>query len=84
MSTSSDESSRLGRVYRLQRENGFALISPLVAQGDRPIFLHVTSLDESTWRKLKVGTWLLLTIEDGPKGPRANAATITHPDPIDL
>ena len=84
MTEDTENGSRLGRVYRLERDRGFALISPLIVKGDRPIFLHASKLDSTTWESLEVGTWLQLSIEDGPKGPQATVAMITHPDPVDL
>ncbi len=84
MRESQDQERQLGRIFKLDRDRGYALASPLIARSGKPVFVHVGDVAASTWLGLEVGGWVHMVIVDDGRGPRGREVVLAHPDPIEL
>ena len=62
---------------------GFAFLQPILARGERFIFLHATSLKSGSWNEIRPGAWVSFRLEETAKGLAALEAAVIEPTPVD-
>jgi cold shock CspA family protein len=62
---------------------GYAFLQPILARGDKFIFLHQTALKSGAWGEIQPGTWVSFRLEETAKGFAALDAAVIDPTPID-
>jgi cold shock CspA family protein len=62
---------------------GYAFLQPILAGGDKFIFLHASALKSGTWEEIQPGIWVSFRLIETARGFAAFDAAVFNPTPID-